>query len=282
MSVYDMIFAELCRRYDDAEWDIQPLRAALENEIAEESEQSLQAIRLEMEACLAGKTFVVVDSPPPEAEVMENQPVPVDETGQSGYDEAPVGENTRVGSPVDTDPESQEPPLITPSSTVSNGSADDVESLRTQALALATRLAARNGLGELVVALPGQGMGFLLCDVPGPDLTEMLDQEMLGQISTLWWQLAACAEITIAPIEILMEYLKPDGVLRQALEAQDAGFLFNSIWTLDPGHTGDQLWWQLSDQDWQDLLGLMNNYRALKRLAMESGLSLWVSMPGET
>tara|TARA_R110001592_G_scaffold363329_1_gene684177 strand:- start:9390 stop:10913 length:1524 start_codon:yes stop_codon:yes gene_type:complete len=281
VSVYDMIFAELCRRYDDAEWDIQPLRAALENEIAEESEQSLQAIRLEMEACLAGKTFVVVDRPPPEAEVMENQPVPVDETDQSGYDEAPVGENTRVGSPVDTDPESQEPPLITPCSTVSNGSADDVESLRTQALALATRLAERNGLGELVVALPGQGMGFLLCDVPGPDLTEMLDQEMLGQISTLWWQLAACAEITIAPIDILMEYLQPDGVLRQALEAQDAGLLFNSIWTLDPGHTGDQLWWQLSDQDWQDLLGLMNNYRALKRLAMESALPLWVLAGGE-
>ena len=125
-------------------------------------------------------------------------------------------------------------------------------------------------------------MGFLLCDVPGPELTETLDQEMLGQISTLWWQLAACAEITIAPIDILMEHLKPDGVLRQALEAQDAGLLFNSIWTLDPGHTGDQLWWQLSDQDWQDLLGLMKNYRALKRLAMESGLSLWVLMGGET
>ena len=197
-------------------------------------------------------------------------------------DEAPVGGNKRAGSLVGTDPESQEPSLITPCSTLSNGSADDVESLRTQALALAAQLAERNGLGELVVALPGQGMGFLLCDVPGPELTETLDQEMLGQISTLWWQLAACAEITIAPIEILMEYLKPDGVLRQALEAQDAGLLFNSIWTLDPGHTGDQLWWQLSDQDWQDLLGLMKNYRALKRLAMESGLSLWVSMDGET
>jgi len=287
VSVYDMIFNELCRRYDDAEWDIQPLRAALENEIAEESEQSLQAIRLEMEACLAGKTFVVVDSPPPEVEVMANQPVHVDETGQSGRDEAPVGENKRVGSPVGTDtespdPESQDLPLITPCSTVSNRSANDVESLRTQVLALAAQLAERNGLGDLVIALPDQGMGFLLSDVPGPDLTEMLDQEMLGQISTLWWQLAACAEITIAPIEILMEYLKPDGVLRQALEAQDAGLLFNSIWTLDPGHTGDQLWCQLSDQDWQDLLGLMKNYRALKRLAMESGLSLWVSRDGET
>ena len=141
VSVYDMIFAELCRRYDDAEWDIQPLRAALENEIAEESEQSLQAIRLEMEACLAGKAFVVVDSPPPETEVMANQPVLVDETGQFGRDEAPAEENQLAGSPVDTDPESQEPPLITPCSTVSNGSADDVESLRTQALALAAQLA---------------------------------------------------------------------------------------------------------------------------------------------
>jgi hypothetical protein len=120
-----------------------------------------------------------------------------------------------------------------------------------------------------------------LCDVPDPELAETLDQEMLGQVSTLWWQLAACAEITVAPVDILTKYLKQGAVLRQALEAQDAGLLFNSVWTLDPGHTGHQLWRQLSDQDWQDLLGLMQNYRALKRLAMESGLSLWTSADGE-
>ena len=284
VPVFDMIFAELCRRYDDAEWDIQPLRAALENEIAEESEQGLQVIRLDMEACLAGKTFVVVDSSPPETDVSEwvaNQPAPVDDVEPLGRDEVPDGKDQLVDSRVDADPESQNPLLVTPCSPLPTQSADDVESLRSQAWVLAARLAERNGLGDLLIALPDQGMGFLLCDVPGPDLTEMLDQEMLGQISTLWWQLAACAEITIAPIHILMEYLQPDGVLRQALEAQDAGLLFNSIWTLDPGHTGDQLWWQLSDQDWQDLLALMQNYRVLKRLAMESALPLWVSADGE-
>ena len=282
--VFDMIFAELCRRYDDAEWDIQPLRAALENEIAEESEQSLQVIRLEMEACLAGKAFVVVDSSPPETDVSEgvaNHPVPVGDVEPLGRDEVPDVKDQLVDRRVDADPESQNPLLVSSCSPLPTQSTDDVESLRSQAWVLAARLAERNGLGDLLIALPDQGLGFLLCDVPGPDLTEMLDQEMLGQISTLWWQLAACAEITIAPIDILMEYLQPDGVLRQSLEAQDAGLLFNSIWTLDPGHTGDQLWWQLSDQDWQDLLALMKNYRALKRLAMESALPLWVSAEGE-
>ena len=62
---------------------------------------------------------------------------------------------------------------------------------------------------------------------------------------------------------------------RQALEEQDAGLLFNSVLTLDPGHAGHQLWQQLSDQDWQDLLQLMDTYRQLKRLATETGTPLW-------
>ncbi|RLA20060.1 MAG: chromosome partitioning protein ParB, partial [Gammaproteobacteria bacterium] len=36
---FELVFAELCRRHDNVGWDIQPLRSALENEVAEESEQ---------------------------------------------------------------------------------------------------------------------------------------------------------------------------------------------------------------------------------------------------
>ena len=56
-TVFDAIFAELCRRHDGAEWDIQPLRDALENEIAVESELNRQVIHLEMEAQLSGRAF---------------------------------------------------------------------------------------------------------------------------------------------------------------------------------------------------------------------------------
>ena len=91
----------------------------------------------------------------------------------------------------------------------------------------------------------------------------------------LWWNLAACAEMTVAPLESVVATLSDDSILRPALENQDAGLLFNSVWTLDPGHTGYRLWRQLGDQDWQDLLNLMDTYRRIHRAAQASHLRLW-------
>ena len=64
-------------------------------------------------------------------------------------------------------------------------------------------------------------------------------------------------------------------MLRQALEQQDAGLLFKSVWTLDPGHTGYQLWRRLGEQDWRDLLNLMDTYRRIHQLAAETATQLW-------
>ena len=285
-ALFDMIFAELCRRYDEPEWDIQPLRAALENEIAEEAEQSLQAIRLEMAACLAGKAFVEVASQPAGSERSD----PHTSTPEPSADPAAGVSIKPIPSTTDSNPETgaelfgekrpletfpEDPETLQPSTVSMGNIGGDVASLRDQVWTLASRLAERNGLGELMCALPDQGMGFILRDVPDSELSVILDQEMLGQVSTLWWQLAACSEMTVAPVDLLVKYLNEDAVLRQALEAQDAGLLFSSVWTLDPGHTGHQLWQQLNDKDWQDLLGLMDSYRALKRLAKDTGVMLW-------
>ena len=51
--------------------------------------------------------------------------------------------------------------------------------------------------------------------------------------------------------------------------------LFASVWTLDPGHTGYRLWRRLDERNWQDLLGLMDAYRALHRASADSGEALW-------
>ncbi len=133
----------------------------------------------------------------------------------------------------------------------------------------------RNGLGELVEALPKQGLGFLLRDVPDAALVEQLDEDSLAQVSMVWWQLAACAELTVAPVEHLLPALDQDSVLRRALEERDAGLLFASVWTLDPGHTGYRLWRRLDDRDWHDLLNLMDTYRAVYRAAAATGESVW-------
>jgi hypothetical protein len=151
----------------------------------------------------------------------------------------------------------------------------DLKSLRARAWTLAARLAQRNGIGDLVAPLSKQGLGFVLCDVPDPALADQLDHDSLSQVSMVWWQLAACAEMTVAPVETILANLSSDSVLRQALEQQDAALLFNSVWTLDPGHTGYSLWRRLVDQDWHDLLNLMDTYRRIHHLAQHTQTALW-------
>ncbi|MEA3275564.1 MAG: hypothetical protein U9Q81_09825 [Pseudomonadota bacterium] len=151
----------------------------------------------------------------------------------------------------------------------------DLKSLRARAWTLAARLAQRNGIGELIEPLPSQGLGFVLRDVPDPALAEQLDDDTLSRLSVLWWHLAACAEMTVAPPDAVLATLSTDSVLRRALETQDAGLLFASVWTLDPGHAGYRLWRLLDTRDWQDLLDLMATYRALHRVAESTNSPLW-------
>jgi hypothetical protein len=151
----------------------------------------------------------------------------------------------------------------------------DLKSLRARAWTLARRLAQRHGLGDLILPLSGNGLGFLLRDVPDPALAEQLDEETLAQVSMVWWVLAACSEMTVARLDHLLPALEDGSVLKQALAGQEAQLLFSRVWTLDPGHTAYRLWRRLDDRGWKELLGLMDTYRALYRTAQAAGVSLW-------
>jgi len=171
-------------------------------------------------------------------------------------------------------PESDQPLSLSVSSP-GDSVPTDLKSLRGRAWTLAARLAQRNGMGELVEPIPGRGLGFVLRDVPDPTLADQLDEESLSQLTMLWWQLAACSEMTFAPLESILPLLPEDSILRRALETEDAELLFSSIWTLDPGHTGYRLWRPLHDRDWSDLLGLMDTYRRIRRVAADTGVPIW-------
>ena len=291
---FDAVFRALCSRYDGPDWDTDLLREALETEIAEAAEISIQTIRVVLDAELAGRELVI---PEPEPEV---EPPPVekrklgaanrgvsDDRGEQGSpdlgstsadddlsDMTELSDSAEAPDPPDgptsnnTDPPAEK--LIPPET-----GSSDLKSLRGRAWTLAARLAQRNGIGELVEPLPSKGLGFVLRDVPDPALAEQLDEESLSQISMLWWQLAACAELTYAPLASILPLLPDDSILRRALEKQDADLLFKSIWTLDPGHTGYRLWRPLSDRDWSDLIHLMDTYRCIRRTAANTGTELW-------
>jgi hypothetical protein len=153
----------------------------------------------------------------------------------------------------------------------------DLKSLRARSWALARRLAQRHGIGELIAPLGDNGLGFLLRDGPDPALTEALDEDTLARVSAVWWVLAACSEMTVAPLEHLLPAMEDGSVLKQALREQDAQLLFSRVWTLDPGHMGHRLWRRLDERGWDELVSLIQTYRRLHRTAEMTGVSLWGS-----
>ena len=292
---YDGVFEALCRRYDTPAWDIADLRRALEAEIAERADLSLHAVSLEIDARLSGRVVeamvkpsdaggdTATDEAEPDLGVDQAMSTPTrsPETAparprQAGTSAAASASSNRTRSDVDLGEERDGDATVADSDAAIGAPVRvDVKSLRDRLWTLARRLAERNGLGDLVQPLSGQGLGFVLRDVPDPALVEQLDEAALAQVSMIWWHLAACAELTVAPLEVLLPALPDASVLRQALAEQDAGLLFARVWTLDPGHTGYRLWRRLDERDWQDLLGLMEAYRALHRTVAGGGQNLW-------
>lgn len=287
-SVFDAVFAELCRRHDGPEWDIQPLRDALENEIAVECELNRQVIHLAMEAQLAGRSFNFPDHTFDEVgEASDNELEHVGRSdggrstdclisGDLSCDSKPLGTNKHV-TVIGTNKAAKTKSVP---KAITTGHCTDLGALRDQLWDYAAALAAVHGLHETVIRLPDQGLGFLLIDVPPQELIEPLDPDMLGLVSGLWWQLAASSELTVAPIDIVLACLDEGSTLYQALASHDAGLLFSSVWTPDPGHLNSQLWRLLNPPDWQNLLHMMESYRSIKRLAYDTGIELWTSDGG--
>ncbi|MEW8232485.1 MAG: ParB family protein [Candidatus Thiodiazotropha endolucinida] len=302
-AAFDEVFTTLCWRYDGPDWDTGQLQGAIEAEIAELAEVSINRVRVELDAQLAGEAMAIpvfeddsatcgsedvsipaekprTHSPSPGADLnVVDCDTPSEEPEQHVvHDRSTKGERETISEATDL---AEEVSLETPNSpveqilTTSRSTPSDLKSLRARAWTLASRLAQRNGIGELVEPLSGKGLGFILRDVPDPALADQLDDETLSQISMVWWHLAACAEMTVAPLASVVPMLPAESVLRRALEQQDAGLLFSGVWTLDPGNTGYRLWRRVGEPDWRDLLNLMDTYRRISHLAEETETRLW-------
>jgi len=288
-SVFDDVFAALCRRYDGLDWDTDLLQVAIETEIAEEAEISIQTIRVALDAEIAGRelvipAFVPIKEPPQQEKRGNDGGDPVTIEGLDDHKEGETGldlANETPVEPADAPIQPQDHPDAA-TADVSESLIDvghsipvDLKSLRGRAWTLAARIAQRNGIGDRVVPLSGKGLGYVLSDVPDHALADQLDEDAIAQVCLLWWQLAACSEMTFAPIASIVPTLPADSVLRRALEDQDAGLLFDNIWTLDPGHIGYRIWYSLPERDWRDLLNLMDTYRRIRHLAADAGTAIW-------
>ena len=281
---FDAIFAELCRRYDSPEWEMELLRGALENELAEQAETSVHLIRVALEGELQGYQVYIPPEPEPDQSSSGNDGSEITyrskQTGllamglsqpeeeRDSWEARNTPVSTQKDQPAFNRPVPDFPETDRDISTA-------LYQLRQRAFDQATRLAQRHGLGDLVAPLSELGLGFTLRDLPDASLGEQLDDATLDQLALIWWHLAACAELTVGPAQALVPHLAPGSLLCTALVQRDLTPLFQQVRCFDPSQSGYRLWRHLGEADWADFLGLMESYRQLHHLAEAKGLSLW-------
>lgn len=288
-ETFEDVFAALCRRYDGHDWNLLSLRQAFEAEIADRLNQTVHAVRLALDARLNGVAEVELPKREEEDEWWPEPPAPaaprarLQSTPEASLEpKSPAAEREKegpsasAGLPVDKKSAADQGGVAeAPGAVRSMELLDDIPGMRSALAALAGGLATRHGMESLIATTPEAGTGYLVIDVPDPTLLAQFDADDLAQVSMIWWQLMAFAEMTVAPIAYLLPRLSPDSVLYRALRDQDAGLLFNAVWTLDPGQIGFRLWRTIGDEDWSDLRNITSIYRNLHRAAARAAAPLW-------
>ena len=293
-SDFEGVFGALCRRYDGQDWQYDQLQQAIEVEIAEALETSIQAIRIEFECRLCGRepeipAFVEIDETNSEVFPVAARDEPATpsaaEIAAAASLTASRADAGRVAEVVDAAASGRALDLAIELPCDTEDSRYEVfgqprgliplELLRKRAFQLASRLAERQGLSDLIAPWSDAGLGYVVRDVPGPSQTEALDADRLAEAPTVWWQLVSFAEMTEIPVTRLAILLDEDSLLRKALESGTMQGLADRVWQVEPAHWGERFWRTLSQEDWLNWLALVHNYRELHRMARRSDVSLW-------
>ena len=300
---FDAAFEALCRRHDGNDWQIESLQQSIENEIAEAAEVSLQVIRMEFDCRLAGHEPDIPDFI--HEDEIEDQAFPVaayDEasivseaereswkvSGKPGVDGVTISTlspREQLHSGAETEEDAAEVAIELPPEPdnealfrrigVQSTSRIPMGLLRKTGYALAQRLAERHGIGTLIAPLSDNGLGFVVRDIPPASMVDQLDDELLAEVSTMWWQLMAFAEMAVAPPELLQSLLDAESALSPATLSGEGYCLTEKVWTVAPDHLAIRFWRQLNHDDWCDWLYLAHNYRELHRMAILLNTPLW-------
>ncbi len=272
---FDAVFGELCRRYDGPDWQLEPLQRAVEVEIAEAGEVSIQTVRMSMDASRLAAL------PPPESSEPVERFEPIEESLSLIQNGDP-----RTRTEAKRNDYESENRMLTVCVDLDNNGGDDEDhsehvqdrpfvDLRRRAYGLAKSLSTSFRLGELVVPLPDCGNGFLLSDFPDETLLDRLDGDSRATIGTMWWQLFAFSEVAGAPLNVIQERLPMDSDLRHILEEENVEFLFDRIDIVNAAHFADRFWARLPRREWQDWLYLAHTHREIRQKVIEMERPLW-------
>ena len=302
---FDAAFEALCRRYDGVEWQFDSLRQAMEVEIAEAADVNIQVTRMEFDCRLSGREldipgFVNEDetqdedfsvSPRDEPSIASEAELQAEAITSIGFADGRATNGTMPDEQIDAgqlteqEQDSLQVAIELPPDAdnealfrrigIQSKTRIPIELLRETAYKLAQRLADRHGIGALIAPLTDNGLGFLVRDVPAASVVDQLDDDMLAEVSTMWWQLIAFAEMTVAPAEVLVNMMEAESVLSSAVLAGESNRLSDKVWTVDPAYLAQRFWRQLNHEDWCDWLCLAHNYRELHRMASMLNTPLW-------
>lgn len=252
---FSAVFQELLRRHDGENWDLDSVRAAVEYEIAFHTDVRTSTVTLLLDELLGADSHGPEEIPEQSAPILS-----------SACDQLPpvviLGPHKPLRSTASTgraDPQRQR-------------AAPRLATLRRRAWRLATRIARRNAMPDLIQVC-STGCGFIVTDTPAlpPDPAQR------ERISALWWQLIACAEMRAAPAEAVLLQLPPTSTVARALAAGDQCLevLAHAGVVMDPGQCGAILCGTAGDEDWADWMHLMDVHRQLRKAAQSSGAPLW-------
>ncbi|MEQ8692296.1 MAG: hypothetical protein RIC89_15865 [Pseudomonadales bacterium] len=127
----------------------------------------------------------------------------------------------------------------------------------------------------MVIAIPHEGLGYLLIDLPDAGLLAQVLGEEDDQIRDIWRHLAQCCELASAPRDRVLTHVSEHSLLGQRLIEGDPPF------DGSPRHLASQspgtcaLWRAMDDRAWRDYVALMDAYRSIHALAARLGVSLW-------
>ncbi|WP_165793871.1 hypothetical protein [Hyphococcus luteus] len=147
---------------------------------------------------------------------------------------------------------------------------DDLPALRRNAYGYASRIAIRNGLQDLVVALPDSGFGYLLIEVHD-DL--MQAARTVSPSIVAWWALAAGCALSMTPEAVRDRVMPEDSFLRTTLDQGNIELLAQGY----PFQSFDQsgrFWDALKAKDWSDFLAIQKLFKAMT-VAVRGLHNLW-------
>lgn len=147
---------------------------------------------------------------------------------------------------------------------------DDLPLLRSKAYGYASRIALRNGLKDVVVALPDTGFGYLLIEAHD-DLIHAA--RTVSPSIAAWWALAAGCALSMTPEAVRDRVMPEDSFLRTALDQGNIELLAQGC----PFQSFDQagrFWDALKAKDWSDFLAIQKLFKAMT-VAARSLHNLW-------